>query len=72
PHRNPPLPPQIQQPKTAGANLKLDKTWGQGHFQRLLSRSPQKHQPKSFRHLHRAEMIGSVLFEFYRQGSPSD
>ncbi|WP_210251622.1 hypothetical protein, partial [Brucella anthropi] len=34
PHRNPPLPPQIQQPKTAGANSKLDKTWGQGqqHF----------------------------------------
>ena len=30
PHRNPPLPPRIQQPKTAGANSKLDKTWGQG------------------------------------------
>lgn len=30
PHRNPPLPPQIQHPKTAGANSKLDKTWGQG------------------------------------------
>lgn len=28
PHRNPPLPPRIQQPKTAGANSKLDKTWG--------------------------------------------
>lgn len=26
PHRK---PPQIQQPKTAGANSKLDKTWGQ-------------------------------------------
>ncbi|WP_376766657.1 DUF982 domain-containing protein, partial [Rhizobium leguminosarum] len=26
-----PLPPRIQQPKTAGANSKLDKTWGQGH-----------------------------------------
>jgi len=25
----PPLPPRRQQPKTAGANLKLDKTWGQ-------------------------------------------
>jgi len=24
PHRNPPLPPRIQQPKTAGANSKLD------------------------------------------------
>ncbi|WP_259132240.1 hypothetical protein, partial [Rhizobium sp. BK661] len=34
PHRNPPLPPQIQQPKTAGANLKLDKTWGQGQDRR--------------------------------------
>ncbi|WP_222000892.1 hypothetical protein, partial [Rhizobium laguerreae] len=31
PHRNPPLPNQQQQPKTAGANSKLDKTWGQGH-----------------------------------------
>ncbi|MGZ2408313.1 hypothetical protein ACVIKO_005634 [Rhizobium ruizarguesonis] len=30
PHRNPPLPTQQQQPKTAGANSKLDKTWGQG------------------------------------------
>ncbi|MBY3530903.1 hypothetical protein HFN72_34130, partial [Rhizobium laguerreae] len=30
PHRNPPLPNQQQQPKTAGANSKLDKTWGQG------------------------------------------
>lgn len=29
-HRNPPLPPQISQPKTAGANTRLDKTWGQG------------------------------------------
>jgi putative transposase len=29
-HRNPPLPPQLQKPKTAGANSKLDKTWGQG------------------------------------------
>ncbi|MBY5359897.1 hypothetical protein HFO97_07925 [Rhizobium leguminosarum] len=28
PHRNPPLPNQQQQPKTAGANSKLDKTWG--------------------------------------------
>ncbi|MCA1444973.1 hypothetical protein I6F07_33470, partial [Ensifer sp. IC4062] len=28
PHRNPPLPPQLQQPKTAGANSKLDKTLG--------------------------------------------
>jgi hypothetical protein len=28
PHRNPPLPSRIQQPKTAGANSKLDKTWG--------------------------------------------
>lgn len=27
-----PLPPQIQQPKTAGANSKLDKTWGQGQL----------------------------------------
>ncbi|MGO7837617.1 hypothetical protein ACC727_35360, partial [Rhizobium johnstonii] len=26
-----PLPTQQQQPKTAGANSKLDKTWGQGH-----------------------------------------
>jgi transposase InsO family protein len=26
------LPLQIQQPKTAGANSKPDKTWGQGHF----------------------------------------
>jgi hypothetical protein len=26
------LPPQRQQPKTAGANSKLDKTWGQGHL----------------------------------------
>ena len=25
PHRTPPLPPRIQQPKTAGANSKLDK-----------------------------------------------
>ncbi|NTI75883.1 cold-shock protein [Agrobacterium rhizogenes] len=32
PHRNPPLPPRIQQPKTAGANSKLDKTWGQRQF----------------------------------------
>ncbi|WP_165504492.1 hypothetical protein [Rhizobium laguerreae] len=31
-HRNPP-PPQMQQPKTAGANSKLDKTWGQGQAQ---------------------------------------
>ena len=31
PHRNSPRPPQIQQPKTAGANSKLDKTWGQRH-----------------------------------------
>ncbi|MFK3852926.1 hypothetical protein ACI2J5_25955, partial [Agrobacterium pusense] len=31
PHHTPPLPPRIQQPKTAGANSKLDKTWGQGH-----------------------------------------
>ena len=30
PHRNTPLPPPIQQSKTAGANLKRDKTWGQG------------------------------------------
>jgi putative transposase len=30
PHRNPPLLPRIQQHKTAGANSKLDKTWGQG------------------------------------------
>jgi hypothetical protein len=30
PHRNPPRSPQRQQPKTAGANQKLDKTWGQG------------------------------------------
>ncbi|MDL2403941.1 hypothetical protein, partial [Rhizobium mayense] len=35
-HRNPPLPPQIQQPKTAGANSKLDKTWGQGHKQEIV------------------------------------
>ncbi|WP_206103093.1 hypothetical protein, partial [Rhizobium laguerreae] len=28
PHRNPPLPNQQQQPKTAGANSKLDKTGG--------------------------------------------
>jgi sn-glycerol 3-phosphate transport system ATP-binding protein len=34
-HRNPPLPPQIQQPKTAGANAKLDKTWGRGHDEPL-------------------------------------
>ncbi|PST22268.1 hypothetical protein C7U60_13660 [Mesorhizobium plurifarium] len=34
PHRNPPLPPRIQQPKTAGANSKLDKTWGQGQEQK--------------------------------------
>ncbi|WP_457581145.1 acyltransferase [Ensifer canadensis] len=27
-HRNPPLPPQTQQPKTDGANSKLDKIWG--------------------------------------------
>ncbi|WP_222000327.1 hypothetical protein, partial [Rhizobium laguerreae] len=32
PHRNPPLPNQQQQPKTAGANSKLDKTWGQGQI----------------------------------------
>ncbi len=31
PHRNLPLPPRIQQPKTAGVNSKLDKTWGQRH-----------------------------------------
>ena len=30
PHRNPPLLPQLQQPKTAGANSKLNRTWGQG------------------------------------------
>ena len=30
PHRDTPLPSQIQQPKTARANSKLDKTWGQG------------------------------------------
>ncbi|WP_204339912.1 hypothetical protein, partial [Rhizobium leguminosarum] len=35
PHRNPPLPNQQQQPKTAGANSKLDKTWGQGQTSRL-------------------------------------
>ncbi|WP_221970799.1 hypothetical protein, partial [Rhizobium laguerreae] len=35
PHRNPPLPNQQQQPKTAGANSKLDKTWGQGQFRCL-------------------------------------
>ncbi|WP_210421397.1 hypothetical protein, partial [Rhizobium sp. R693] len=35
PHRNPPLPPQTQQPKTAGANSKLDKTWGQGQRLKL-------------------------------------
>jgi putative transposase len=36
PHRNSPLPPRIQQPKTAGANSKLDKTWGQGQNGRPL------------------------------------
>lgn len=30
PHRNPPLPPQIQQAKIAEANSKPGKTWGQG------------------------------------------
>jgi putative transposase len=33
PHRNPPLPPTIPQPKTAGANSKLDKTWGRSRYQ---------------------------------------
>lgn len=33
PHHTPPLPPRIQQPKTAGANSELDETWGQGHFE---------------------------------------
>ena len=28
PHRNPPLPPRIQQPKNVGANPTLDKIWG--------------------------------------------
>jgi hypothetical protein len=37
PHRNSSLPPQMQQPKTAGANSKLDKTWGQGHLVRFRS-----------------------------------
>jgi hypothetical protein len=37
PHRNPPLPNQQQQPKTAGANSKLDKTWGQGHVKLTYS-----------------------------------
>ncbi|WP_250959195.1 hypothetical protein, partial [Rhizobium sp. CG5] len=40
PHRNPPLPHKMQQPKTAGANSKLDKTWGQG--QALFSTSERR------------------------------
>ncbi|WP_210331164.1 hypothetical protein, partial [Rhizobium anhuiense] len=39
PHRNPPLPPRTQQPKTAGANSKLDKTWGQGHRRKEKKKS---------------------------------
>ncbi|WP_246661443.1 hypothetical protein, partial [Rhizobium sp. MHM7A] len=31
-----PLPNQQQQPKTAGANSKLDKTWGQGQVFRCI------------------------------------
>lgn len=46
PHRTPPLPPRIQQPKTAGANSKLDKTWGQGHSIMRRRRRPRR-QPRT-------------------------